>query len=493
MDLSQLTRQTLALVSKGLLAKSTSGKLQKSISVPTGLTGYILEPQVSQLVPLLSDFRQSIPRKTIAGSNILNYKQITALSTPKLSTAEGAAGALFTTTVAPKAETYKVMALRGQVTREAEAASKGFEPALAKETSNCLLNYMKIEEQYILGGNVTAYAAPTGVAVAERDAHGTIGAVTVYVQVAAISMPAFNRTVANLPADWDAGGDALLAGSLAGVGLDITATGDGVGPLSTEVDSGAMTGTDNGARVSWTPIADAAAYLVFAGTTTGAANLKLEAVVTQANVTLTSLAGTGALASTLVATSADALSYDGILALVANGTGAYVQNIAAKLTGANGEIVEIQDAFQSLWQTAKLGEFRILVSGVDSRILTRLGVSQDSLRVVIQAGDGTAREEIVQGVHVGYIMNAIRGTKCKVEVLPWLPPGMILILPTRIPYNDANLTDPFDMVFAYDVERWDYASTPTTGPVYPFETRSFGALANRFPAGCALLHNIFKG
>jgi len=45
----------------------------------------------------------------------------------------------------------------------------------------------------------------------------------------------------------------------------------------------------------------------------------------------------------------------------------------------------------------------------------------------------------------------------------------------------------------YDWERWDYSSTRTTGPVYPFETRCYGVLRGVYPGGCGIIYNIFKG
>ena len=38
-----------------------------------------------------------------------------------------------------------------------------------------------------------------------------------------------------------------------------------------------------------------------------------------------------------------------------------------------------------------------------------------------------------------------------------------------------------------------YSSTPTTGPIYPFETRCNGALEAIFTGGCGVLYNIFQG
>lgn len=494
MNLQQVTEQTLALaakhVPKGWFPRA-AGDIAKAIDTTTGVKGIDLQTGLDKLVPLMTALRQSIPRSVKAGASASTWKQITKLSMPKPTVAKGAGGPLFTTTVVEVTKSHKVLALGGRVDREAQGESETFESALQLETVNTLLGHQKLEEIYILGGNVTALAAPLNPAVAEVNAVGTIGAVAPFVKIAAITLPAFNRTVQNVPADYD-GTHAKLAGtSILAADIDVTATGDGVGPLSAEATISAMTGTDNGVKITWDPVPNAVAYLVFVGTATGNTNLKLEAIVTQTSITLTSLAAGGLLASTLVATSADALSYDGIIASSIAG-GAYVKYVNGKLTGTAGEVLELQDAFAALWRSGKLGKFRILVSGDDSRVLTRLGISQNSLNIVVGTG-GDGRAQIVMGGHVGQIMNSISGAMCPVETMPWLAPGMILILPTEVPYNDAGITAPFDMRFVYDVERWDYASTRSSGPIWDFDIRNEGVLRPKFPGGCGVLANIFKG
>jgi hypothetical protein len=52
---------------------------------------------------------------------------------------------------------------------------------------------------------------------------------------------------------------------------------------------------------------------------------------------------------------------------------------------------------------------------------------------------------------------------------------------------------PFTCVGNYDWFRWDYSSTTTTGPIYPFEVRCNGVLEGQFNGGCGVLYNIFKG
>jgi len=492
LNLEEITRQTVDQVTKAILDGSKDGSLRKALAVSDGLIGYNLEAPAKQFVPLMSDFSKSIPVKVRPGSDSMNWKTITALSSPKMSTTEQAAGALFATTVVPKVASYKHIALRGKVTRAAVAASQGFDNALAKETSNTLLNGMKLNEQVLIGGNITALATPGAPTVVEVEAiaGATIGASAHFVRIAALTVPAANRLALSRPANFTAT-DGVLDG-VATAAVDPSADGVTVAGAEGTVTT---TGANNSLRISWTPVNGAAAYAVFVGVTTGAANLKCEAIVTQCNITLRSLAATGQAASALAGTSADANIFDGIIAqLFAAGSGAYIKNVAAKLSGddTTGEVTELQDAFAYIWDNAKIGKHRVLVAGQEARSLSAKAAVANSMNISVSP-ESAGRISMTQGGRIGAVINAQTGDVCPVETLPWMPGGMILILPTEIPYNDANQDTPFDVVAGFDWERWDYASTSSTGPIYEFDVRYWGALRAVFTGGCGVLGNIFKG
>jgi len=487
-SLQALSEETRGVLLKMIRDASGDPALRKVIDISTGLTGINLEAPAKQLVPLMADFRKSIPRRVRDGATASQWKAITSLSMPKFSSATGAASPTFTTTVVSKSAGYKVHGLGGQVDREAVAASQGFDPALDKETANTLLLAMKIEEMYILGGNITALATPAAPTLSEQNGLGSLAAATYSVRIAALTLPASNRVIIQRPTDYD-GTNAFLDG-VAQANLD--PSGDGVTVVGAET-SLALAGGGDALKITWAAIPGAAAYGVFVGIAAGAANLKLEAVVTQTSVTLKTLVTTGQIGTGPAGTSADANTYDGIIAqLVAAGSGAYVKNLNGKLTGANGEIVEVQDAFAQMYDSAKLGGYRLLIGGQDKRLLTRLGYSQDSAQVVISSNPSDKAGYVI-GTSARTIVNAVSGIDCPIEVVPWIPGGMIVFLPTSIPYNDANAEAAFDMAMGYDWERWDYSSTRTTGPVYPFETRCYGVLRGVYPGGCGIIYNIFKG
>lgn len=494
MDLRQITEDTLLKVSEAILSGTKDGTLRKALPAlsadPNALTGYNLEAPAKQLVALLSPFRAMIPRTTRAGAVASTWKQISALSLPKPTTAESAAGAAFTTTISNKTASYKVLGVRGQVTREAVAASQGFDPALAKETANTLLLAMKLEDMYMLGGNVTALATPGATTVTEVEsiAGATIPAQANIAVVAALTLPAANRVTLTTIADYD-GTNAIADGTAVAV-VDVGSDGVTVAGAEGNVTT---TGAANSLRITWAAVPGASAYAVYVGLVTGAANLKCEGIFTQTSITLRSLAATGQAASALTGTSADALSYDGIVPqLVAGGSGAYVKNLIGKLSQSGGEIVELQDAFASIYRSAKLGKFMVLTSGIEARTITKLGIGAGGGPTIFVDPNANVRSQLMQGYHVGAIINGTTGDVCPVYTLPWLMPGTILILATEIPYPDSNTPAPFDMAMGYDWERWDYASTTTTGPVYPFEVRCYGVLRAVFTGGCGIIYNVYK-
>ena len=523
MDIQQITRETLDKAAAALVA---SGDIRKALAVSDGLVGYNLQEAAKQLVYLDSPFRRSIPRIVKPGANSDHWRTITALSSPLLFTQESAAATGFAYTFGGSAEdgssgaktltaAFKVAGILGQVTLEAVRSAQGWDDALAKESTNALLLAQKLEGQAFLGSTLTAlpssYGNPAQVAAPVVALSTTVGSITAttttyYCQVLPLNIMAANRatldTTSLAPMTLNSttqenlmDGKAKTIAMIAPLGA--TAAGHGMDRLSAEGNSGSISPASQCLRISWTPLKGAAAYAVFVGTTTGSANLKCEAIVTQAQVTLKSLVGTGAAATALTFTTdrtADAKAYDGIIPQIfVTTSGAYIKNVGSALTGAaaDGEVVELQDAFASIFDNAKIGKLRVICSGHDARSIAKRGITSNAMQIFAQT-NAAGRTSMTIGTHVGEIINATTGDVCPIDVEPWLPQGQIMILPTEIPYPMANASAPFQWVGNYDWMRFDYYPTTSTGPVYPFEVRCNGALEAIFTGGCGLLYNIYK-
>lgn len=491
MDQLRISEESLAKAAEATKLAWADPSMRKAITVATGLTGIVLEAPAKQLVALMSPWRQRIPRKTQPGATAVQWKAITAVvQNAKFSTTESASANAIATTVVSKSATYREVGTRGSVTRKAIAEGQGFEDVKAKEVANTLLLAMKLEEQAIIGGNRTALATVTGVVAAVRVAQGSLAADAAgyNVRVAALTLMAMNRITVDRPGVYD-GTDAKIAGNGTGH-ANINPATDGVAVFSTNVISAAVAAND-ALKITWTPVNGAAGYAV-ACRAVGVGAALVEVVVTQANITLTSVTGGGAVA-TAGDSSADTNIFDGIVPLTFADASAYKKNVAGVLTGTGGEIVQIQDGFQSLWDTGKIDEFDILVGGVDSRNITRLSISAGGGPTIFVSPTGENRLDLTQGYHAGFVINAVTGKRCAVNVLPWLPGGMIILLPTKIPYPMANITTPFEVAAAYGWEQIDYAITAASGPVSEFDVRADEVVKDYFPAGTGLLHNVLFG
>ena len=478
--------------------KSLAGPpIEKAITAATGVTGLNMEAPIQQAVVLMAPFRQRIGRKVGAGADNIQWKQITAVvQNAKFSTTETAATNPISYTKVDKSATFKEVGCRGSVTRKAVAHGTGYDDVRARESTNTSLLALKLEEQCIIGGNITALAAPAAPVVTVVDAAGTVPAAAggYDVRIVAITLMAANRISMDRPAALGSGTaplgatDAPLAGN-GRAGANPNPATDGFSAQGASTTSGAAAGNDDALRITWAPVSGAAAYAVYVIASGGA--LKLEAIVTQCNVTLTSLAGTGA---AIVAgdSSADTNIFDGMIALTMANASAYKRNVNGPLTATNGRINQISAAFFALWDSGKIDEFEILIGGPDADSLSALLLAAGGGPTIF-VGPGPAesgRLDVMFGYHVGWIVNPVTGKRCRVNVLPYMPGGMILFMPAVIPYPQAGFSVPFELGTSYGWEQIDYAKTVAGGPVDEFDIREEVVLKDYFPAGMGVLYNI---
>jgi hypothetical protein len=491
---------------KGVSPASSSTPAAGGIDTTTLISGFPLQAGLKVLVPTLSPFRQYLPRTVIDGGTSINWKAVTAISPPYPFVAEGNPGSRTTQTVAEKQATYKIMSHGGWVTREAIAASQGFEPALQFETAKVLLFALQQESRMMMYGTTTALgAAPTNLTLTVSTATGTLSPApaTYYAQVLALTYKGFigsGLTVTptgNADPTTPTEAPTTVAATTFGVAMNVA--GSGATQLSAEANSGALTATLKCLNLAWDAIPGAYAYVLFVGTTTGVANLKCIGCFTTTKVSIANLPTTGTAASSgnvpVSDRTADATAYDGIFQQLSSSTAGYFKDLKSGLTGSGGEITAIQDCFAALWDGPKLKRFRLVVSGRDARKLTGLTVGAGGGPTIFVDANGSDRGSLTQGYHAGAIYNAVTGEVCPIDVEPWIPQGTMLIFPTEIWYPNANVPSVFDWCGGYDWSRFDYPMTPTTGyaRTYPFETAAYGVVRVLFPGGCGVITGILPG
>jgi len=452
------------------------------VTVETGLTGFNLEVPAKLLVPLLSPFRQSIARVTVPGKGT-NHKKITAVTpTSRFFAAQGAKANKFALTLADVAVNYKSYGRGGDVTWEAKIAGQNFEDPKARAQALLLLGALREEELVIIGGNVTALPAPTGGAGVAAASGGALADATYRVRIFALTMEAVGRA-------------SRIARPAAGNKYNFTEvptidTSVGFSVASSEV-SATVTGGGGAGQVTltWTAVNGAVAYAIYASTTTGAGNQKLQGIVTQTEVVMTHMNTTGAADPTGGDTSADAQAFDGIVPqLFAANSGAYKKRLNNPLSAAVGhQIPEIKEALIDMYDRTKVVPDRMLVGSQEKEVIDEKlsSVANDRINIVYNAAAGGVQFQTQQW----YPAPVGNAKQIMIEENPNLPGGMILFLIDSVPYQDSQIPAAWQMHMGQDLARLDYALTK---PAEEFEIRFYGALAGYAPGLQGVIHDIHR-
>lgn len=449
----------------------------------TGLTGVNLEAPSKLLVPLLSPFRQSIGRRAWPGKGT-NHKRITAVTpSGRFFAAQGTRSNRFTLTTDDKAVNYKSYGRFGDVTWEGEIAGENYEDAKARAEALLLLKVLHEEELAIIGGNITALAQPTGGSGTAAASGGALADATYRFRVFALTMEAVARA-------------SRIARPAAGNKYNFTSvptidTAVGFSAASAEISATVSGGGGAGqVTLTWTAVNGAVGYAIYASTTTGAGNQKLQGIVTQTEVVMTHMNTTGAADPTGGDTSADTQSFDGIVPqLFAGGSGAYLKRVNNPLSAAVGKhIPEIKEALIDIYDRTKVVPDRMLVGSQEQEVIDEkiAAVTGDRININVSTGDGGVKFETQKWypAPVGQ-----QSKQIMIEENPNLPGGMILFLIDSVPYQDSEIPAAWQMHMGRDSARLDYALTK---PAVEFEVRFYGALAGYAPGLQGALYDIHR-
>jgi len=446
------------------------------------MTGFNLEAPAKLLTPLLAPFRQGISRVTLPGKGT-NHKKITAVTpSGRFFAAQGTRANRFTLTLADVAVNYKSYGRMGDVTWEGKIAGMNYEDAKARAQALLLLQTLREEELVIIGGNVTALAAPTGGSGVAATSGGALADATYRIRIFALTMEAVARA-------------SRVARPIAGNKFNFTAvptidTAVGFSAASSEV-SATVTGGGGAGQVTltWTAVNGAVAYAIYVSTTTGAGNQKLQGIVTQTEVVITHTNTTAAADPTGGDTSADTQSFDGIVAqLFAAGSGAYTKRLNAPLSAAIGhQIPEIRDALVDMYDRTKVVPDRMLVGSQEQEVIdmSLSSVANDRVNIVYNAAAGGVQFQTQKW----YASPVGQSKQIAIEENPNLPGGMILFLIDEVPYQSSEIPAAWQMHMGQDLARLDYAFTK---PAEEFEIRHYGALAGYAPGLQGAIHDIHR-
>lgn len=478
---TSVTPETLEAVKAALaanpaeLAKATT---TSGITTASGLYGYNLEAPSKKLFPVLSPLRNRIAR--VAGKgNAVEWKAITAINADGLDgfVAEGARNTLAKTTTDSKSAAYKSMNNEGKTTFEAIAGGKGFEDVHALDVANTLAGLMVMEEVAILGGNVSAIGKPgamtTPYGAADSANSGPFTASTAYdFAVSALTLKGFRASATGH-------GSADAAGETDGRTLTTFSTGSGKTSVT----------------LSWPAVRGAVAYNVFIDVHSGTPFYAF--TTTQTKITIDSTVLAAIPTSGNVKNSADqtanALAFDGIIPQIQASAGAaYFKDLQGlTFTGdAAGGIVEIDAALKNIYDRVYVGPTLMLVSSQEAQNLVKKVAANGSTTVLRINAEVGANGAIAGGLRLGSYLNKFTQSDIEIMSHPFLPAGTVLLLSERLPYQDNNVPN----VFEIDA-RQEYTQVE-----YGLATRAFeyGVWASEvlkvyFPSGCAAIVGASNG
>lgn len=493
--LQNVTEDTLAAISKA----QTTGILET-----TGIYSYDLSDLVS-LVPVVTPFRDIVARKQSPDGNpYAVWRAIMNLTNSQPDPAVGFdyAGSEVQFQEQDFQARYKPLAYAGLVTQDAFDLAKGYGDPYAIATFQVLNQLLIAEDRKLLGAQSFALARPAAPTLTQVGTGGTIGAVQVYVGVAARTGSGYYYGSGN------SRGNSASTTFASGSTNSVTAT------------VGAVRGA---VCYDWFQSANGTTWYYYSTTTTNA--VTMTSVISASNALpsgtavpdlSTSWQGTANTVPTFNAAadngSANANDYDGFLATLAgdyNGNGQWAQpgtgtanpSIANSLNGAaltltGGTVAEIEQyLFLPLWQQVKCSPTAIMCNAVQAQEIANLILGSSSATTYLNT-DASGRVSVTAGGRVGEIVNApAGGVTVPIEVHTSLPPGTIIARTDRVPFPQANISSVLECRTLRDTAQFDYgigrvANTAGGGPRKEFELRTVSALLNRAPVAMATLANV---
>lgn len=442
--LTEQTQKTLDVL-KGLQPGNTSQLAKSGINVATGLVFYSLEPAAKLLYPVITPFRNSIPRVGPQGGGTgtaEHWKQITAINSNGVNAmvSEGQRGGVIDVTESDVLATYKGIGLENSVTFEATYAGMGFDDARALAVKTLLQSVMIEEEKTILYGNsgLALGTCPTPTVTASETG-GTLAAATYYVYCVALTAQGYRRASVS-------GG---VVTSVTRTNADgSTDTFNGGTSQVSAVGSGTVSGSTGKLVITVTAVRGAVAYAFFIGTTTGVANAAITAITTVNTATITSLSGAGSQLASATGLSSDkstnSLEFDGLITQTLNGSGYYGSLNGATLTADTfGGVVEIDVVLKYFWDTFRMSPSAMYVGAQVSLDITKkvlAGSTSPAFRINLDSG--SAQGSLTGSARVTSYLNkfCMDGAQdIPIKLHPNMPDGQIFFDLETVPYPNANV------------------------------------------------------
>lgn len=413
------------------------------LSQSTGLTNINLEPVAKQLYPVITPFRNMIPRVDVGakGDVQASWKALVSIDDQNVPSGlrEGRRGGYIAQNVQPYSVAYATLGKEDFVTEQAIMAAQGFDNAMAVASLSLLNAVMIDEERQMLGGNqnypIGTTPTPTG-AVA-TVAGSSLPAGTLIAKCVALTLDGYKRANDNSQVvqtvtrtNGDGTSDVVNAGSAI-----ISAASTGVTVPANGAATFTVASVPQAFGYAWF-VGTASGSLVYAGTSSiNTFTISAPATGTQTDSQLTN-----------TDYSANPLTFNGLSTYATVGGGAYYSANGKTLTAdGSGGIVEIDAFLAAFYQSRKVTPTAMWVSVFDKQNIKKKilqgagGSGASAFRINLTDGN----RGIVGGSDVSEYLNASApdGTSVAlpIKVHPNLPQGKILFDCDNSPYFGASV------------------------------------------------------
>lgn len=479
--------QALAALMGGTGYNGSPTDFKKALTAATGFVGYNLEAEAKLMLPMFAGLRSRLPVDTPKmGAPQATWRMQLGYGSysfgASMGTANGANGNPTTPTAVTVSADYKSQSVKGEVEWEAIQQSRGWDDALAIETSIALSTALRSDELLVLGGNETALGAPVPVAAS-----------------ATLTSPATFAT-----GTWNITITALtLQGCLTNAGANSNVGESVIGATTVVIAASAKAFID----VQWPAVPGALGYKVYCDGSVGDGAKKLVAVsglryakytsgaidltalgdpivvpAGQTYVTVTRLqvaaVGTGAAAPGSDG-SANANTFEGLTAWCQKST-IYGQSVGshitkdlqgAPLTTLGTGIAEFDYILNNLWTTWHISPSLIITSpnGVTSLGNKLVAANNGSM---FRAEIYQDRNSIVGGLYIGGYVNkfasSMMGVQASIDVWahPYMPDGTFNFVVEQMPpsYRYSRTGNAFALDVQTPYTYWELGRTQRSIP-----------------------------
>ena len=500
------------------------GQMAKaSVSIGSNIYGYDLRAPSLHLIPYLTPIRDSLPRVHHTQPGPAAHWKVIQPSTFSVGgfiadpwVNEGQRAPLVTISAINKTATYATIGTDGSDTYEAQSGGEDFEDPLSTAKFIALENLMVMEEDALIGGNVSFAIGTANTPVGTAYGTGSYGT-ECYCAVVALTYAGVRNQSSNpiatgiVPTKSITTPDNKPMQVNGGVGI--------VSAIGNQTPS-----TNIGINWAVTQQQGECGYAWFIGTTTGAANMHLQAFTTvPAYQQVGAPTTTGQLLNAWTNTTDYSINngtaggganqvtgFDGFLSQIQTAAGTPTSSIATtnsywqSLQGAvltssgKGSVNEIDVVLLNQWTQFKCTTDLIHVNAQQLKDITTHvlnGSAAPLLRYEMSGNEGEQEYRLTGSGTIAFYFNPYMpggGRRIPVVVHPTLPAGTILFQGKSIPpyFKKSSMANVSEVICLRDYYSVDWADVTRE---YQFGTYAEEVLALYFPPAFAILTGIASG